>query len=866
MGSRAIAGGALLISMCICIVARRRRKTSRRFRHKKQKARSGAKTNDMAMEMLVRHDYAEIGIGHDDGYGNSSTADGSIDDLLYPHAVDVGGYSNDKAQGYKSYDELNDTVNDLQLEPPPSSPSTSGPQKPTAAIGGVTITSSSTDHDTAVIGGVTTSSSSTDPIGMLMEEPIHGTAETNIDQASSGAVRIACPPLGITFDGGPDMGDGVGLYVKKIKPGSNAAKTGRVEVGQRFITVDGVSCANKNKREVTAMIKAVTRGHVMIELETDVPGYNNMLQAANIFKKKLLDAGAGAANANANAYADIDLRQEWLHKNIDQEDAVKLAAGKEDGTFLVRTYREKHAYVLTVLYKGKPTHHKVVCEPDNPAHVTSVKQRLQDPLCVGISETIAYLRTKVSFWPVPLTAHIPPSDGGGGSSSASKPQQAAAPTADRNQALVKGRGPDKAGGDDAPDIDSMGRRELLVLLRAKKVEYRDARGLDDLKALARKAMAPAGALTRAKDWEIAPLADGAFAALAWKLPTSADIPPFGRGHPSPNRYKDILPTPSTRYELKELGGDIATTYINANWVKGDAGWPKVNFIAAQGPTPKTVPSFVRMIWESGCETVVMTTNLIEGAKVKCARYWPDTGDQTFSYDSGPTITLRAGSKSNHNGYIKQELTMSCGGTERTFVHFWYNTWPDHGVPTDKTTGELNCTHILEMLGDVRRYGKTCVNQDAPIIVHCSAGIGRTGTYMGIDICSKMLWQQGCVDIVEVVDRMRDDRGGLVQHKQQLHFLHEALREYTETFLDGTVDENLSLGDADSTTPNTPLQPHGNARPSAKKGGQNWLPAGGAQSNEDKGTPLPLYLHRLCVCVILTNDVWASLKTPQNRNH
>ena len=232
--------------------------------------------------------------------------------------------------------------------------------------------------------------------------------------------------------------------------------------------------------------------------------------------------------------------------------------------------------------------------------------------------------------------------------------------------------------------------------------------------------------------------------LAWKLPTSADIPPFGRGHPSPNRYKDILPTPSTRYHLKKLGGDNATTYINANWVKGEAEWPKVNYIAAQGPTTKTVPSFVRMIWESGCEIVVMTTNLIEGAKAKCERYWPDTGNKAFSYGQAPPITLRAGPKSNHNGYIKQELTMSCGGTQRTLVHFWYNTWPDHGVPKDQATGELNCTHILEMLGDVRRYGKTCVNQDAPIIVHCSAGIGRTGTYMGIDICSKLLWKQGTV--------------------------------------------------------------------------------------------------------------------------
>jgi hypothetical protein len=121
-------------------------------------------------------------------------------------------------------------------------------------------------------------------------------------------------------------------------------------------------------------------------------------------------------------------------------------------------------------------------------------------------------------------------------------------------------------------------------------------------------------------WTVKPLVDGVFKSLDYKLVKPAAIPPWGRGHPEPNRYRDILPTESTRFKLKKLGSEVKTTYINANHVTGEAEWG-ARFIAAQGPTKGSVPSFVRMVWESNSRCIVMTTNLIEMGKVKCERYW-----------------------------------------------------------------------------------------------------------------------------------------------------------------------------------------------------------------------------------------------------
>jgi len=120
------------------------------------------------------------------------------------------------------------------------------------------------------------------------------------------------------------------------------------------------------------------------------------------------------------------------------------------------------------------------------------------------------------------------------------------------------------------------------------------------------------------------------------------------------------------------------------------------------------------------------------------------------------------------------------------MHFWYNTWPDHGVPRDMRTGELNCHAILEMLADVRKFTKTLPNKP-PTVVHCSAGIGRTGTYIGLDICTNQLLLTSQIDVVATVEAMRNDRGALVQHDAQMTFLHKCVVQFATAYGHGPDD-------------------------------------------------------------------------------
>jgi len=279
----------------------------------------------------------------------------------------------------------------------------------------------------------------------------------------------------------------------------------------------------------------------------------------------------------------------------------------------------------------------------------------------------------------------------------------------------------------------------------------------------------------AKKMTVAALDTNAFKKMPWKLAKASEIPLYGRGHPTPNRYNDILPTAATRVQLKVLGSDKSTEYINANWVRGQPSWG-VNYIASQGPTSDTVAKFHRMLWETKSECIVMTTKLREGKKQKCAPYIPRPGTSA----SVPTgITVKTESEARVPYGKVTTLTLSQAGISRSVKHFWFTEWPDHGVPRD-AEGNLETTLLLKLLADVNSFMSTeATDATSPIVVHCSAGIGRTGTYIGMDVCTKLLKRDGQVDVVKVVNRMRDDRGALVQHAAQLSYLHEAVSHWAE---------------------------------------------------------------------------------------
>eukprot|EP00039_Didymoeca_costata_P017065 m.313533 g.313533 ORF g.313533 m.313533 type:complete len:741 (-) comp16491_c1_seq1:18-2240(-) len=244
-----------------------------------------------------------------------------------------------------------------------------------------------------------------------------------------------------------------------------------------------------------------------------------------------------------------------------------------------------------------------------------------------------------------------------------------------------------------------------------------------------------------------------------------------------NRYKNILPNPRTRVILNEVDGDPTSSFINANFVDGADGATQ-RYIAAQGPKATTIGHFWRMIWEKNVRAIVMVTALKEGKKEKCARYWPrrvydEAEDKDYEEYDGIKVMVITGEIDA--GYKVAELDVSLGSETRRIVHFWFDSWPDYGLPSEPLAVPRMLRHVRE------RSDKL----DEPWLVHCSAGIGRTGTFVGIDIGMRELEKDKHCDPLDIIGRIRRCRGGMVQTSEQYKFVHRALEDYA-------VAQNASL--------------------------------------------------------------------------
>ena len=245
-----------------------------------------------------------------------------------------------------------------------------------------------------------------------------------------------------------------------------------------------------------------------------------------------------------------------------------------------------------------------------------------------------------------------------------------------------------------------------------------------------------------------------------------------------NRYPDIFPNPHTRIRLSEAPGDPASSYINAdpvsawaNALKGER--PRVGYVAAQGPTARTVGSFVRMLWEQRTEVVVMLTRLKEGAKEKCEAYFPAGPGQTQVFGHIAVTSLGG---EQQRGWRRTALQLQLqGGETRKVVHYWFEDWPDHGVPRDGNR-VMQTKPMLDFLASVRAY-RAQIKAAAPTVVHCSAGVGRTGAYMAVDMAIDSLAACVSVDIIGFVERMRQQRMALIQHPEQYEWAHAAVTQY-----------------------------------------------------------------------------------------
>lgn len=264
---------------------------------------------------------------------------------------------------------------------------------------------------------------------------------------------------------------------------------------------------------------------------------------------------------------------------------------------------------------------------------------------------------------------------------------------------------------------------------------------------------------------------GGFDRLDKRKVTLQDVPLSGQSR-ALNRYPDIYPTPDTRVKLDPLPMDPSSEYINANYVRAfdNASW---DYIAAQGPMPETCEAFIRMVWEQNCVAIVMATGLQENGKRKCERYWPHDLGMTEQFGF---IDVTLESSQQLQGYMKNILSLKRGTEVREVCHFWYNTWPDHGVPvTPKNV--MHTRDVLALLEDVRAYRKQADEGKSPVVVHCSAGIGRTGAFIVTDHALNKINQGEKANLIEIVDTVRQDRMALVQHTVQYKFAQKCVVDY-----------------------------------------------------------------------------------------
>jgi len=270
-----------------------------------------------------------------------------------------------------------------------------------------------------------------------------------------------------------------------------------------------------------------------------------------------------------------------------------------------------------------------------------------------------------------------------------------------------------------------------------------------------------------------------------------------------NRYPRVLAPDLTRVKLQPMKGN--SDYINANYIDGIHLNSKRAYIATQAPKPETVKDFWRMVWEQDVRILVMLTNLEEQGKSKAHLYWPTHGSKTYG---NVTVSIVSVDNDEDHDWCLRKFNIRFGGNRlkqgttmvrvgdiekpvlnhhsdptecRTLYQYHYTAWPDMGVP--------HMPPLLDMMSSVNvAWLKVCEDNmlkpihdasPSPIVVHCSAGIGRTGAYMLIHTCVSRLLEDNTppsnLDLQPILSQMREQRPGLVQQKEQYMFCYKLIQ-------------------------------------------------------------------------------------------
>uniref|UniRef100_A0A3B3ZEE8 Uncharacterized protein n=1 Tax=Periophthalmus magnuspinnatus TaxID=409849 RepID=A0A3B3ZEE8_9GOBI len=242
------------------------------------------------------------------------------------------------------------------------------------------------------------------------------------------------------------------------------------------------------------------------------------------------------------------------------------------------------------------------------------------------------------------------------------------------------------------------------------------------------------------------------------------------GNGKKNRPDAVVAYDHSRITLKAENNHGNSDYINASPIM-DHDPRNPTYIASQGPLPSTVADFWQMVWESGCVVIVMLTPLSENGVKQCHHYWPDEGSDVYHIYEVNLVSehIWCDDFLVRSFYLKNLQT----NETRTVTQFHYLSWSDRGIPTSART-----------LLDFRRKVNKCYRgRSCPIIVHCSDGAGRTGTYILIDmVLNKMAKGAKEIDIAATLEHLRDQRAGMVQTKEQFEFALTAVAEEVNAIL------------------------------------------------------------------------------------